>query len=133
MCFEAVSGVFVWFSRFTSIPGFSQARESDNKCSRLAWAILFILGVCATILGVKTSIASYLEYRSVTTITNEFKSTLMFPSVTICNLNKVHCGNLYEMIARCEKVIIHFQLYRTINIENNCHKFRQIILLHSFS
>ena len=116
MCFEAVSGVFVWFSRFTSIPGFSQARESDNKCSRFAWAILFIMGVCATILGVKTSIASYLEYRSVTTITNEFKSTLMFPSVTICNLNKVHCGNLYEMIGRCEKVIIHFMLYCTINI-----------------
>ena len=110
MCFKDISGVFSWFSKFTSIPGFSQARGSDNKYSRCVWAVLFVVGVILTIYGVKSSISNYLEYRSITTVTTEPQSILEFPSVTICNLNKVHCGNLYDMIARCEKVCVRTHL-----------------------
>ena len=99
-----ISDVILWFSRFTSIGGLAQARGSDNKCSRCIWILLFITGCVFTIHGVTTSISNYLEYRSVTTVSKEYKSVLTFPSVTICNLNMVHCGNLHSMITRCEKV-----------------------------
>ena len=106
MVIQCIHNAFLWFSNFTSIPGFAQARTSDNKFSRVAWAILFIIGAVLTIMGVQASRARYLECRSVTTITNEFVSMVKFPSVTICNLNRVHCGHLYDMISRCEKVFL---------------------------
>ena len=106
MVIQNIHNAFLWFTNFTSIPGFAQARTSDNKYSRCAWSILFIIGAVLTIRGLQASISSYLEHRSVTTITNEFVSMLKFPSVTICNLNRVHCGHLYDMISRCEKVFL---------------------------
>ena len=106
MVIQNIHNAFLWFTNFTSIPGFSQARTSDNKFSGGAWAILFTIGAVLTIRGLQASISSYLEYRSVTTITNEFVSMVKFPSVTICNLNRVHCGHLYDMISRCEKVFL---------------------------
>ena len=111
MVIQNIHNAFLWFSHFTSIPGFAQARASDNKYSRCAWTILFIFGAVLTIILVHSSISSYLEFRSVTTITNEFVSMLKFPSVTICNLNRVHCGHLYDMISRCEKVFCAIEDY----------------------
>ena len=110
-----ISDVILWFSRFTSIGGLAQARGSDNKCSRYIWILLFITGCVFTIHGVTTSISNYLEYRSVTTVSKEYKSVLTFPSVTICNLNMVHCGNLHSMITRCEKV----WCFNTLNVRLN--------------
>ena len=106
MVIQNIHNAFLWFTNFTSIPGFAQARTSNNKYSKCAWSILFIIGAVLTIRGLQASISSYLEHRSVTTITNEFVSMLKFPSVTICNLNRVHCGHLYDMISRCEKVFL---------------------------
>ena len=94
--------VILWFYRFTTIGGITHARESDSKLAKQIWVALFFAGVVMTIWGVKISIESYLEYRSVTTVSKEYKSLLTFPSVTICNLNRVHCGNLDNMIKRCE-------------------------------
>ena len=94
--------VILWFYRFTTIGGITHARESDSKIAKQIWIALFISGCLMTIWGVKISIESYLEYRSVTTVSKEYKSLLTFPSVTICNLNRVHCGNLDKMIKRCE-------------------------------
>lgn len=31
-------------------------------------------------------------------MTQEFANTLDFPAVTLCNYNRVHCGNLYDRI-----------------------------------
>ena len=49
-------------------------------------------------------------------MTNENMFTLKFPSVTICNLNIVHCGNLYAMIEECEKVKYNAYLEKLIVI-----------------
>ena len=103
-------GVLLWFYRFTSIGGITHARDSDCKIAKQVWFILFISGCCMTIWGVIISVESYLEFKSVTTVSREYKSLLTFPSVTICNLNRVHCGNLNELIDKCSKVNI-LELY----------------------
>ena len=96
--------VILWFYKFTTIGGITQIRESENKVVKRIWFVLFILGVALTIWGVHSSINNYLEYRSVTTVSKEYKNLLTYPSVTICNLNRVHCGNLNDMIVNCDKV-----------------------------
>ena len=95
--------VIIWFYNFTTIGGITHARESNCKIAKKVWIVLFICGCLMTIWGVKISIESYMEYRSVTTVSKEYKSLLTFPSVTICNLNRVHCGNLNKMIEKCDK------------------------------
>ena len=95
--------VISWFYKFTSIGGITHVRESDSKIAKKFWTALFLIGCIMTIWGVKISIENYMEYRSVTTVSKEYKSLLTFPSVTICNLNRVHCGNLNEMIEICDK------------------------------
>ena len=38
----------------------------------------------------------------VTKISYDNKASLEFPAVTICNENKVHCGNLHAAIEECD-------------------------------
>ena len=101
--------VISWFYKSTSIGGITHARESDSKIAKRVWTALFLFGCVMTIWGLKISIENYMEYRSVTSVSKEYKSLITFPSVSICNLNRVHCGNLNEMIEKCNK-------------DNSCHR-----------
>ena len=96
--------VLLWFYKFTSIGGLVQIRSADNRHAKYIWIALFVIGFVMTIWGVHFSIQNYIEYRSVTTVSKNYKTLLTFPSVTICNLNVVHCGNLHAMIENCEQV-----------------------------
>ena len=100
--------VILWFYNFTTIGGITQIRDSENKIVKRIWFVLFIFGVMMTIWGVQVSIHNYLEYRSITTVSKEYKNLLIFPAVTVCNLNRVHCGNLNDMIEKCDKVSYYF-------------------------
>ncbi len=37
-----------------------------------------------------------------TSTTLEQQASVPFPGVTVCNQNRVHCGNLYDLITTCE-------------------------------
>ena len=101
-----IPSALLWFFNFSNIGGITQFRQSESKIAKRIWFVLFVFGCIMTIYGVQMSINNYLEYRSVTSSSKEYKSLLEFPSVTICNLNKVHCGNLNALIERCDKVSI---------------------------
>ena len=94
-----------WFVNFSSIGGFTQARDSDNKVSTLIWTILFLAGFGLTLNGLADQILFFLEYNSTMNIELAHNSSgMIFPSVAVCNQNRIHCGHLYEKIISCSKV-----------------------------
>ena len=106
---EKSRNVLEWFVKFTSIGGFTQARDSDNKLSRLAWTLLFLTGLILTIWGIVVLVISYCEYKSITNIDLGHNSSgMMFPAVAVCNQNRIHCGHLYDKIIFCSQVRLSF-------------------------
>ena len=101
--------VFSWFWNFTSLAGFTQCRDTDTLVSKGFWFILALIGWTLTCYTTYSTILSFLTYEKFTKTTFEtgavFQNNVTFPSVTICNSNRVHCGHLYDLIYRCEKVI----------------------------
>ena len=99
---------FLWFWKFTSLGGFTQCRDSDNSVSKCAWFILALLGYGCTLYSVWFSIDGFLKHEYTTKVSYKtgtaFKTKINFPSVTICNKNRVHCGHLYDLIQNCTKV-----------------------------
>ena len=97
--------VWEWFVNFNSIGGFTQARDSDNKVSTFIWTILFLVGFGLTLNGLSDQILFFLEYNSTMNIELAHNSSgMIFPSVAVCNQNRIHCGHLYEKIISCSKV-----------------------------
>ena len=95
-----------WFKDFSSLSGISQYRISDNRISKLCWISLYWIGLAFTILLVDKSFRRYLEHPSVTKVERKNGIASPFPSITICNPNRVHCKHLYKRIKTCYKVCI---------------------------
>ena len=97
--------VLKWFVNFTSLGGFTQTRDSDNKISTVIWGALFLAGLVLTIWSIVVLIIAYYEYNIVTNIALGHNSSgIIFPSVAVCNQNRIHCGHLYDKIVTCSKV-----------------------------
>ena len=97
--------VLKWFVNFTSLGGFTQTRDSDNKISMRIWGALFVAGLVLTIWSIVVLIIAYYEYNIVTNIALGHNSSgIIFPSVAVCNQNRIHCGHLYDKIITCSKV-----------------------------
>ena len=108
-----IISVLKWYYEFTSIAGITQTRDTNSKISKWAWLILTIFALVLTQHLVNKSIQTYLDHETVTKIGIKSASKLDFPSVTICNQNRVHCRNLYNLIQNCTKV----------RISNLCYKY----------
>ena len=116
--------VFIWFWNFTSFPGLAQCRDSDNIISKVYWIILTLSGYALTMYTFSMTIQSFFNYNTNTRILFgtgvAFRDRLNFPSVTVCNTNRIHCGHLYDLIQECTKVIQNqkYNFYRPL--ENYC-------------
>ena len=93
-----------WFGNFSSVSGISQYRISDNRVSKLCWISLYWLGIAFTFVLVEKSFRRYLSHPHVTKMERKNNFASPFPSVTICNPNRVHCKHLYSRIKTCHKV-----------------------------
>lgn len=49
-------------------------------------------------------VSSYLAFNVKTDVRLTYDSSQEFPSVTLCNNNRVHCGRLHDLILDCETV-----------------------------
>ena len=111
---KATRAVFEWFLNFTSFAGITQSRDSDNSISKWTWFGLGLVGYCLTTYSAVQAIRSFFEYPSYTNVFFEtgtaFKTARNFPSVTICNRNRMHCGHLYDLIQNCTAVTYRFLL-----------------------
>ena len=92
------SRVLLWFLRNNSIGGLSSSYTADNRKSRLFWVILFLSGCGLTLYGVHQTLTDYLQFNCLTKISYEYPKTLRMPAVTVCNSNRIHCLNLYNLI-----------------------------------
>ena len=99
-----------WFYNFTSIAGITQMRTTDTKSSRCIWLLLAIVAVGFTSFLVQQTVENYFSYNTVTTINIRSESKLEFPSVTICNQNRIHCRHLYNLIQNCTAVSIWIRI-----------------------
>ena len=102
--FARLHKVSKWFDQFTSFSGVSQYRISDNKISKCLWLFLFVCGLWGTTFMVRTALLKYLGHAFITVVRRENQFSVDFPSVTICNPNRIHCQHLYDMIDECTKV-----------------------------
>jgi hypothetical protein len=87
-----------WYRNFTTLGGFTQARDSDNETSRKYWIVILLAGLFMTTNSVKSTITRYLSYPTTWDSSVVLSQALDFPAVTVCNANKVHCGHLREYI-----------------------------------
>ena len=94
-----------WFIKFTGIGGLTQTRDSDNKLSRFVWGVLFLVGLVLTMIGIVNLVIDFCRYEAITNVELGHNSGgLIFPAVTVCNQNRIHCGHLYDKIIFCSQV-----------------------------
>ncbi|TRY69119.1 hypothetical protein TCAL_04115, partial [Tigriopus californicus] len=90
--------VWTWFLTFTTIGGLSHFQGTNWYVSKAMWIVLFFIGIIATTSQIYFVLINYYEYNVITSVTNDEAQTMNFPAVTICNANRVHCGNLKDLI-----------------------------------
>ena len=107
MLFAYALMLLVWLVGW--LVGFTQSRESDNSISKCAWLILAIFGYGITFFQCYKTINTFFAFETNTQITFNtgaaFHTDIPFPSVTVCNSNRIHCERLYNAITNCTKVI----------------------------
>ena len=54
-----------------------------------------------TSYGIKTAVSDYLDHNTETEVVNRFELEQEFPSVTLCNANRISCEKLYELLEGC--------------------------------
>ena len=104
---KSLKEVFKWFDENTTLGGWAPAFHSDNKLSRAFWTILLLIGASLTLWSIWQAFHRYFKYNTVTAIEQDFRDYITLPAVTICNSNRIHCRNLYNVIYRNEQVRIH--------------------------
>ena len=118
---EKPKSVLAWYSTFTSVQGLVQFFASKNVVSKTYWFIIFAVSTIATFGQVYTVFEDYLSYNVVTDVKVIQNSSIDFPSVTICNTNRVHCGNLLKYASTCENVSLCLHTcFQVTNHISNC-------------
>ena len=90
--------VWDWFKSFTTINGLGQIVGSTEKRWKGFWVILTSVFLVATIYSAVSTVVEFFKYDVVTSYSVIHKDYLNLPSVTICNINRVHCGNLMKKL-----------------------------------
>ena len=101
---ERLKEVWTWYSSFTSLQGLTQYLASKSIQWKQYWFVISIAFSIPTIAGVYFVFEDFFLYPVVTNIQSIQNSTIEFPSVTICNTNRVHCENLLEYVSTCQNV-----------------------------
>ena len=110
--------VYKWFINFTSLQGCTQFLASKERCSKQFWAILTLIGLIFTLVSLERSFEDFFDYDVTVSISVTDNTTLKFPTVTICNLNRVHCGRLLKRINESKDVRPYF-----LSSDNKFSKF----------
>ena len=103
--------VYKWFINFTSLGGYTQFLASKERGSKNFWAILTLIGLIFTLVSLERNFDSFFDYNVTVSISVTDNTTLKFPTVTICNLNRVHCGRLLKRINESANVRPYFFLF----------------------
>ena len=95
---QRLVSVVRWFYHNNSIGALSTACQTQPTLSRLFWLLLFLMGAGLTFYGISETTKNYNNNRYTTSTAYQYKSKMMLPAMTICNNNRIHCTNLYQVI-----------------------------------
>ena len=98
--------VYEWFKDFSSLGGYTQYVASKNSASKCFWMVLTLFGLVITLYSIERTFVGFFDYNVTTSVGISDNGTLLFPTVTICNTNRVHCGQLLNTINNCQEVRI---------------------------
>ena len=85
---KRVKTVLNEFGGKTSIAGLSNAYQSESTSKRIYWGILFLIGSFITVNTTIGVIVDYLEFEVTTSTDLRSDPSVVFPAVSVCNLNK---------------------------------------------
>lgn len=77
------------FCTHTSAHGLGQAAAASSWKTRILWLLIFISAFIVTATQIYKTAHDFLQYPTQTEVTLVTKERLIFPVVTICNLNPV--------------------------------------------
>ena len=92
-----------WFKSFTTLGGIGQIIGSTEKHWKVFWTISTLTFLAITGYSALLIVIEYSNYKVVTSYSVEHKDRLVIPSVTICNVNRVHCGHLLKKLEEYDK------------------------------
>ena len=87
-------GSVIWnitlsYGRESSIAGFNNACKAKSKIRSILWIAIFAILGFLTISQFVNVILDYYQYPVITNIDLSHKSSVPFPAVTVCNLNRL--------------------------------------------
>ena len=113
---QRIKTTVAWFIHFSTLGGFCQIRDSNNRISKFFWTLLFLAGAGITVVGVMQCWDDYFMYKTLSTSKVVTHTKREFPAVTICNANRINCRNLYQLITEAKEaricsstVVVHLQ------------------------
>ena len=96
-------GKVVWetlleFGQQTSIAGIGNVIARKSYAKKVYWFILFVVMLFATLQGLIDTIISYYKYDVTTSTDLNHVPSVIFPAITICNLNKYDNLLRYQLL-----------------------------------
>ena len=119
-----VMDVIGWYYKFTQVGAVSQSREDNKPLFKVLWLVAYIAGLFMTVYGLAGFILNIYKYEINTVLEVEKRPFLKFPSVTICNKNRIHCQHLFDLVSECENssnCTKRRDLYCNLFIFSNCN------------
>ena len=87
----------------------------------MVWLLVFTALLSLTIYGIYEVMSNHLAFPVVTVSHLESRGELDFPAVTICNANRIHCGNLLAEHTRVrDRDNQTFEILDELLIISNC-------------
>ena len=91
---KSVKNTLKNFALNTNIEGINNAGRSREKVRLFAWVFIFIILVSLTCNDIRQLVNEYFDYPVDVSTVLEHKDAIDFPSVTVCNKNRVSCREL---------------------------------------
>ena len=72
----------------SSLSGVSHAANSRSLVQCSYWLVIFTAGLVMTVMSIKDLMDDYYSYPVVTSSDLKHETSIYFPAVTVCNLNR---------------------------------------------
>merc|ERR1719220_1522336 len=90
------------FARDTNIEGVNNAGRAPSNIRKVIWLLIFTFLAVLTVQDLVSLTKEFLTWPVDVSTTIDHEDAIPFPSVTVCNQNRVSCRRLKEFLARCQ-------------------------------
>jgi len=90
------------FARDTNIEGVNNAGRAPSNIRKVIWLLIFTFLAVLTVQDLVSLTKEFLTWPVDVSTTIDHEDSIPFPSVTVCNQNRVSCRRLKEFLKRCQ-------------------------------